>query len=747
MRLPLLSQRSFSWTDVRYTLDGLNMSDPYQPGRTLVFPDTPVLRGVVIRQGPDIDASPAYGSEIAIRLRDPGHVWHGTVSSSDTGSVLASGNLPGPASRGSLQQSEQFHWFTSDHVDVGGPMGSRADVLLSQTAQWAAQSVPIATSGDLRSRVLFSNARARYRIDKKNQLTASFSGSRVNLSNWGIPAALEALTGWRAIPSIANSYGFSGLREDDAFNQVQVGWSRPMFSAQYGFSMAHLDTRPSSLAVNPSQIDIETGVVTGAPPLANLAVRTRQTLQAAFEPRELANGRFRHTISVGGSWELANIRNQFSAPFDEDVITENGIPAYRIQLNTPPDSRERVQGFAPYARDKIAVTPWMTIDLALVLDLARGWVPRQSGPDLIAWNSASPRAGLALSPPQFRRLTLRGSYARLDSALAGRYLDFGNANSLGGEEYLADAVVATFGGQYSQIDSHLKRPYADEFNVAAEARLPLESSASIRLFRRDEKDRIAAMDTGVPPSAYRPVSILDPGPDSIPGTFDDQTLIVYAQDPATLGKDQYLLTNPPGLRMLNEGLVAEAGSRWRTVRAHASFMAVKSYGPSNPGDSVLQNDPGVIGALFQDPNSNIHAAGRSYFDRAYVGKIQLSARLPKRLGGIECANTAVYMDGLPFARQLLVTGLPQGPLLVATTVRGSPEGGNRAEYALNWNLRLGRTFAMPRGSLRTTLDVFNVTNSSNRIQENDVSGPLFNQRLPVAIQPARFLRFNIQYEF
>ncbi len=123
------------------------------------------------------------------------------------------------------------------------------------------------------------------------------------------------------------------------------------------------------------------------------------------------------------------------------------------------------------------------------------------------------------------------------------------------------------------------------------------------------------------------------------------------------------------------------------------------------------------------------------------------ARLPNRLGGIECSNTAVYMDGLPFARQLLVTGLPQGPLLVATTVRGSPEGGNRAEYTLDWNLRLSRRFEIAHGSLRLGLDILNVTNAANRLQESDLSGPAFNQRLPVAIEPARFLRFDIQFGF
>ena len=152
----------------------------------------------------------------------------------------------------------------------------------------------------------------------------------------------------------------------------------------------------------------------------------------------------------------------------------------------------------------------------------------------------------------------------------------------------------------------------------------------------------------------------------------------------------------------------------------------------------------MIGGLYADPNTLIHAAGRDYFDRAYVGKLQLGGRLP---WGIEWANTINYLDGLVFGRRLLVTGLPQGPFLVATTVRGSPEGGNRAEYLLNWNLRLSRGLPMPRGSLRLALDIFNAANADNRLQEDDISGPLFNQRLPVAIQPPRFLRFDASYRF
>jgi hypothetical protein len=176
-------------------------------------------------------------------------------------------------------------------------------------------------------------------------------------------------------------------------------------------------------------------------------------------------------------------------------------------------------------------------------------------------------------------------------------------------------------------------------------------------------------------------------------------------------------------------------------------VAEKSYGPTNPGDAVYENDPGVIGSLFLDPNTAIHAAGRSFVDRAYVGKMQATYRLPLAWGGIEVASVADYTDGLVFARQLLVTGLPQGPFLVATTVRGSPGGGNRAQYVINWDLRLTRRFALPGGTFAVSANIFNVTNGAHRLQEEDLSGPSFNLRLPVAIQAPRFVRIGFRYEF
>jgi hypothetical protein len=254
---------------------------------------------------------------------------------------------------------------------------------------------------------------------------------------------------------------------------------------------------------------------------------------------------------------------------------------------------------------------------------------------------------------------------------------------------------------------------------------------------------MAAVDTGVPFGAFAPVTITDPGSEGGP-----TPLTVFAQNPATFGQDRYLLSNPAGLRDLVEGIVIEMSRTWRALAFHGSLITEESLGPTNPGDSEFENDPGVIGSLFMDPNSLVHAYGRPFVDRAWEAKIQVSYRLPRSWGGFELANTVGYIDGWPFGRGLLVTGLPQGPLLVEAERRGaSPEGGYRSDYVADWNLRLSRDFRLPVGMLTGNVDVLNVLDANSNLQENDITSSTFFARLPTATQPPRNVRFGIRYAF
>jgi hypothetical protein len=197
------------------------------------------------------------------------------------------------------------------------------------------------------------------------------------------------------------------------------------------------------------------------------------------------------------------------------------------------------------------------------------------------------------------------------------------------------------------------------------------------------------------------------------------------------------------LHTLNSGFDVALRTAWRGISVQASFVAEKSYGANNPGNAVFENDPGVVGALYSDPNADINATGRAYADRAFIGKLAAAYRLPARWGGVQISTVADYTDGLAFARMLLVTGLPQGPFLVAATPRGSPGGGNRAEHVENWNLRLSRDWSR----FTAIADLLNVTNANLAIQQSDITGSSFNSRPPVAIEPARFARFELRYRF
>ncbi len=782
-RLALISQRGFSWTGTQQTLQGLDAADPYQPGSPIRLEDAQTTNEVTTRSDLFSGTSRAYGMEVGTFLSQqvseaassglrllPDN-WHGQLSSADTGSAFASGNLPNLATRNSLQQSEHYNWFTRDNLQAGGAIGERADLFFSGTGQWASQTSPIAPLGqDQNSRLLFGNASGRIKLTGKDQVEALYSGSRINLSDWGQPAGLSELLDRRMAPAYNSIYGFSGLGEDDNSNFLQVGWTRELAGASgagalqvhYGFSTVHLNTGATT-ADQQSTTDLLTGAITGAPPLTNRGVRTRHEIEAAFLPGDLEWHSRRHRIAMGGGWEHSTVENQFATPSGLNLITAAGVPDSVIEFNDPATSRDLIQEFSAYVRDEIQLASWVSIDIGALGDFARGSVPGQASPggDLIAWNSVSPHAVFAVTAPELRWLVVRGGYSRRYAPLAGQLLDFGNANGLSGLEYQWNdsngdrqfqpaeqgVLLRRFGGEYSSISPSLRRPYADQFDINAEARLPFRSVASIQLYRRDEKNRLAAVNIGVPPQSFNAVTIHDPGSDGIPGTFDDQQFLVYEQNPATFGQDRFSLTNPAGLREQYDGFTAQVTTRHRHIDFHASFTAEKSWGPTNPGDGVLENDPGIVGALYMDPNTLIHDSGRDFFDRGFVGKMELLSHLPARLGGLELNNIVDYLDGLVFARQLLVGGLAQGPLAVATTVRGSPEGGNRAEYVLNWNLRLSRAFRVPFGNLRVAADVLNVMNAANRVQESDVSSAAFNQRLALAIQPPRFVRLHVSFDF
>jgi len=107
-RLTLESQRGISWTTTRYTLQGMDATDSYQPGVAAILPDVQALDAVVVRSAFAQTAPPSEGTDVGLFLADRGDSWHGGISSAGTAAALASSNLPAPAARGLVEQADEF---------------------------------------------------------------------------------------------------------------------------------------------------------------------------------------------------------------------------------------------------------------------------------------------------------------------------------------------------------------------------------------------------------------------------------------------------------------------------------------------------------------------------------------------------------------------------------------------------------------------------------------------------------------
>jgi hypothetical protein len=513
-----------------------------------------------------------------------------------------------------------------------------------------------------------------------------------------------------------------------------------------------------------------TGEMSGAAPLESDSARSRFSLAGRGEAW-VRFARRLHQLDVGVDLEESKATEERRVFGDFiQLYYPQGVPSEVIEYNTTSHTKLRLRELSIYLGDRVQVFNRLFVRAGVSVDSSNAFLPPQQSAagsyaqarqfpglgSVVAWTTLAPRLGISI--PLFERFggtRLLGGYSRYYHDLPASYANYANPTSLGGwvfrwndlnrdglfQQGEEGPLLRVFGGPFSSIDPALKRPYTDEFTLGLSQQIGSQLFLEAHGFRRDQRRLADTMNVGVPFSAYTPVPVLDTGNDNVPGTSDDQVLMVYNQDPRTLGHDRYLLTNPPGLNSSYKGL--EVSVRRNLAQRgflSLSFAANKAVGTTNPGNTVFDNDPGVVGGLYDNPNNLLNARGRIFFDRAYTGKIAAYVQLPL---GLHAGTVVRYADGLPFGRELIVTGLNQGPILVMATPRGEP-GGFRTQYYLSFDQRIARDFSVGRFKLTVMADAFNLLNSNRNLQEYDISGPLFPPRTPVEIQNPRVIRLGLR---
>ena len=615
---PTRNTNSTAWT--RRTLT--------KPGGAAILPDIEALSDVVVRGGFAQVGSGSPGAEVSLFSGEASPSWHGAVSSADTGSLLTSANLPPPNKSGIVQQPDQFIWFTRDRFEAGGPITKWADVFASAAGQWALQTVPLASLGTNQgSQMLFGDVRSRIRVSAKDQLDLLYSGSRVSLSDGGVPANLVDLMSRRMAPSFVLPGGFQNESEADEFNYLQAGWTHELPAAsnlglvqvRYGYSMVHLNTTPLQQAGTPQQSSIELlgGMVTGAPPLADLATRMRQEVTGAWvlDPLQIGSsspsncgrrgmGRFiadrprdhsfRHELGYGERFGGFRRGVQYAAGQSRSRC---GRRLFRSP--TTPPSRTTY-------RSTSGPSPTFHVARCRRSPALRGsFAPARTfaaQPDLIAWNSISPRAGFAWVVPHAHHLLCSGRLFPPARAAGGQISGLRKSE----QSRQAANTNGTISTAMARSNPGNKEPCccASEgliprsrprcaglmrINSTSASNLPLGHWGQLAMcfsIRRYEKRRLAALDTGVPPGAFTPVTITDPG--------DIESPAGATRTRRLRTKSRYLWAgplpadNPPGLGTLNGR--HRGGNKQELEAVDVSWLSGirRIAWPTNPGDGVFR---------------------------------------------------------------------------------------------------------------------------------------------------------------
>jgi hypothetical protein len=745
--------RGLSWTQNEYNLNGFDVTDPYFPGAALTDPDFDALAEVFTIAG----AKPAFlsgaGSNVILTTRQPESTLHAAVGGFFSSRGLQSDNMTARLVQLGFAGPERLRHLVDASGQISGEL-PLAEIKLPFFISLSGQSLSKTLGGfaaPIDAHVFHGLAEFTPWQRGSKQLSLLYAGQHL------FNSAEDA------DPRISPP---ASRRRNDNFHQFQGRWSdapSPNSRLDLGFGVAHATVSSGAQpgAVTPATIDLPQLTITGATPFSLAGTRTRYQAFAQFQM--VHNGLLgSHSAVVGATIDQSRIENRWDVTGVFEQILVAGAGAAVVRWNAPTEARQHVTDFAGFVQDAWRPTPWLAIPFGLRLESSAGH--SQGASNRISWTTIEPRAGFVARLPVIG-LTLRGGYARYGDLLYGRDLDFGNPAALGGQLFQwrdtnndrtpqpleIGPLRRVFGGPYSGVDPNLRRPLVDEVSAEVEKEIGEHFIIRARFFRRDDRHLLAVINTGVPFSSYAPTVVIDPGDDGIVGTFDDRSVTLYNRLPQALGKDFFVLSNPPGYRGSNKGMEVEMFRRFaRHWQGSLNFTAMHASYPTNPGNEVFQNDPGFIitdqsifAASNADPNTLLFATGRTFFDRGFTGKLNVYYEAPYRL---HVGVIARYFDGLVFGRLLFVDGFNQGPFFVRATARGD-QGAFRTNLSSTLDLRLSRALTIKRTKLSFDADLFNLLNLSRDTRESDLTSPRFNLRIPLAIQPPRTVRVGIGWQF
>jgi len=738
-----------SWTQNIFLLNGMDITDPYQGGTPLLLPDFFSLNHTHL-----INAAhpPEYihpGGYLNMETGTETDEFHGSVSGFYTHHSLQSSNITESLQNEGISENHIFDYFTEGNACFSGPViPHKLSFFMSATGFDLSRDLA-EFEGENKTSLVSGLLSLKYNPSPNNIFRLVYTGQSLNHSSLGAA---------RDVPFSSTN------KASENFHVVQAFWERSInqkhqFKAGFGFVRAETqyDFQDESLASHSREI-VTHDFLSGAAPFAE--DQKRQKTIFLLKGKSIFHQflGLNHTLQYG-------LNLQHNSSFQElNVINNHHLYFFRVnpiqiaEYNTPVSHEEAGAHWNIYLQDALTFSDLFSVYLGAHLSSLNAWVPQSDlEKNKINWLNISPRIGLIIPLSKDKTSVLKLSYARYFNTLPLKYLSYGNQNSLGSRIYTwNDAnqdhvfqenekgkILRREGPLYSSIDPELERPFADEFVISYNLNFKPKWHFFLSGFHRVYRRFVNTFNTGVDFSEYDPEYTVDIGDDRIPFTNDDLLFTVFNQKQNSLGDDFYVLSNTESDTRatyyygLDINLTKDFGS---VFSLFFSFTAINVVGTTNPGNTSLENDIGVIGSLFNNPNAMINTEGRPCFDRGYTARLGFKYSAPL---GFLLSGVIKYYDGQPFSRKIIIEGFNQGPFYI----QAHPSGVSRYEFNNTVDLRLEKRFPIGSSQLRVILDGFNILNMGLATEENEWTGPEYPRRYATEIQSPRVFRLGLSYDF
>ena len=731
-----------SWQQNVYLLNGMDIGDPFYSGQPLWQPDVFSLRAI----GSTTASFPAWafspGGQLSLTPKAGTPDFHGGVWGFYSDKSMSGDNITPALRLENMTESDTVNRMMDTNVHLSGPFGANGTTFFTS---WSVQSAGRKVTGfgpEDRSS-LFSGLFNLEIPMTRDVLRILWAGQSASDDSAGAERAVDwAATTRRLTLSNVLQIIYESKPGQASYRRFGLSWA-------LSSDVNHLQPGISDIP----RLDLFQTARSGAP--AELDGASQHKLVLTFDGSSLWTGLgpSDHRLEYGIQARLATGTYTREIPGNLQLFYEGSKAVEAALFDAAFRFKASTFDANAYLQDTITLFDFFTLRAGVNADWTLGW----NGTANIRWLSLSPRLELTIPFSRKRTSALKIEGGRYALQLPLNYLMWGNPQAPGSSIYAwTDAngngaldagelgsLLRKDGPAFSAIDPAIRRPYVNEIMLSYLQDLGAGWRLTLSGFLRETHDLIAVVNTGVTSADYTARIFEDSGDDRIFGDQDDLTFTVWNRNAEALGRDAFLLTNADAANRVStyKGLDLTVARSWNDrFFFYAALTAMEIVGTTNPGNTEWENDDGVLGSLYTDPNNAINARGRMRFDRAYTIRIGASLALPL---GTRLGLVAKYYDGQPFARKIILDGLNQGPLFI----QAHPRGEARYEYNMTVDVRLEKCIRLGSTALRLMADVFNVFNQNQATEESAWTNSEFPLRFATRIQSPRLFRAGLNFEF